>query len=426
MNTNDLAIDQSLLIKAIDQTGVGVVISDPKTKDNPLIYVNKGFEAITTGYTKEEILGKNCRVLQGCHRNQPALDEVRRAIKEEKSCEAELLNFRKNGEEFWNELTITPIFNAEGKLDYFIGIQRDVTVRKKAEETMRLYEKVFLNTLQGVIITDAVANIILVNEAFTDTTGYSSQEVLGKNPNILSSGKHGNPFYSELWKELREKGQWKGEVWNKRKNGEIYPEFLNISEVRDLNGQVINYVAIFADITESKTRELQLAELSIQDALTGIANRRRFDQYLIETWNMLLSSRKPISLILLDVDFFKKYNDTYGHQAGDRCLMEVANIIEEAVDSKVDLAARYGGEEFAVILQSDRNRAKRMAEKIRINIEKMGIPHTCSDVSDVVTVSLGVMTAIPSQNTDISVLISQADQALYKAKEQGRNRVGEY
>ena len=148
---------------------------------------------------------------------------MRKAIEEEKSCEVELLNYKKNGEEFWNEVQLTPIFNNQGQLENYIGIQKDITARKRAEESMRLYEKVFQNTLQGVMITDSSSNIILVNQAFIDTTGYSFEDAQGKNPRFLSSGKQKKSFYLQLWKELREKGQWQGEIWNKRKNGEIYP-----------------------------------------------------------------------------------------------------------------------------------------------------------------------------------------------------------
>ena len=291
---------------------------------------------------------------------------------------------------------------------------------------MRLYEKVFLNTLQGVMITDSLSNIILVNQAFTETTGYTFEDVQGKNPRLLSSGKQPKPFYLQLWKELREKGQWQGEIWNKRKNGEIYPQFLNISAVEDNNDQVTNYVAIFTDITESKNKEKQLSLLSSQDSLTGIANRRTFDQYIHNTWNTLSNIHEPLSLIMLDIDFFKLYNDTYGHYAGDDCLIKVAGTLEESVRS-MDLVARYGGEEFAVVLpQCSLPVAKEIAESIRQNIELKQIKHEQSSTSSVVTVSVGVTTLIPGEEWSVVDLINQADKALYSAKNLGRNRVEVY
>lgn len=416
-------IDLYLLIKAIDQTGIGVVISNPRLEGNPLIYVNKGFEEIT-GYASEDVIGKNCRFLQGDKKDQLGLELLRKAIRERTTCEVEIVNYRKNGEEFWNELQITPLFDADGQLEYFIGIQKDVTIRKKAQETLVLFEKVFQNTMQGVIITDAYSNILLVNEAFTQITGYTLEEAQGKNPNILNSGKQNYTFYSNLWKEILFKGQWEGELWNKRKDGEIYPEFLNISAVRDNDGKVTNYVAIFTDITESKHRENQLAKLSVQDALTGIANRRKFDNFLLEKWLILTDIQEPISLILLDLDFFKLYNDRYGHQEGDYCLMQIAKTIEMSVYNKSYLVARYGGEEFAVVLpQCDAKIAREIAEKIRVDIERAAIPHEDSKIAAHVTTSCGVATMIPKSDLEPATLINQADQALYRAKNNGRNRV---
>lgn len=423
-------INESLLIKAIDSTGAGVAISDPNLADNPLIYVNKGFEVLT-GYSKEEVLGVNCRFLQGSQTEQPALLEIRQALKEKRDCEVEVLNYKKNGEAFWNGLIITPTFDAEGKLAYFIGIQRDITARKKSEETLRLYEKVIENTMQGVMITDASTNIILVNEAFTDLTGYELEDVLGKNPRILGSGKHDDSFYRQLWKQIVEQGHWKGEIWNRKKNGEVFAEFLHISEVKNEQQQVTNYVAIFSDITERvhieeklKISNKTLARLSTQDSLTGIANRRKFDHYLESKWKSLAEVHESISLILLDIDFFKSYNDTYGHQKGDRCLTRVATIIKESVKRSTDLVARYGGEEFAIVLaQCDSKSAMDIAEDIRRNIELQQIQHESSDVANIVTVSVGVATLVPSSQYNLSQLIDHADEALYNAKRQGRNRV---
>ncbi|TSI02259.1 GGDEF domain-containing protein [Lysinibacillus sp. BW-2-10] len=420
---NKLDRDVSLLIKAINQTGVGVVISNPRLPGNPLIYVNKGFEDIT-GYCAEEVIGHNCRFLQGQRTKPEDVKLISRAIREQQPCEVELLNYRKNGELFWNELQITPIFDENNQLEYFIGIQKDVTARKKEQDARILYEKVFNNTLQGVIITDQNSNILLANAAFTKITGYSIEEALGKKPNILSSGKQGTQFYQKLWRDIKEWGQWEGEIWNKRKNGEIYPEFLNISEVRGDDGEITNYVAIFTDITESKNREKRLAQLSMEDPLTGIANRRKFDNYLEEKWFMLTDIQEPISLILIDIDHFKTYNDYYGHQQGDQCLIQIAHIIEESFNEKVCLTARYGGEEFAVILpQYDVQASLELAKRMCSTIKQKGIPHAYSLVEDIVSVSCGVATMIPNKNTNMMELIANADQALYEAKNNGRNQI---
>lgn len=420
---NKYEVDLSLLIKAINQTGVGVVISNPRLEKNPLIYVNKGFEELT-GYCADEIIGHNCRFLQGDKTKQSGIQIIAEAIREQKQCEVEILNYRKNGEAFWNELQITPLFDEQGQIEYFIGIQKDITRKKQEHDARMLFEKVFQNTLQGVMITDKYANILLVNAAFTEITGYTLDEALGRNPNMLSSGKQDETFYDNLWNEIKLKGHWEGEIWNKRKNGEIYPEYLNINEVKDDNGEIINYVAIFNDITHSKNREKQLAKLMMQDALTGIANRRKFDNYLLEKWLMFTDIHEPISLIFIDIDFFKLYNDHYGHPEGDRCLIQIAKVIDESVNHEVSLAARYGGEEFAVILpQYDATDALQLAEKIRINVQKEAIPHSYSTISNMVSISCGVATLTPTKDLEMTELVQYADKALYEAKNTGRNKV---
>ncbi len=413
----------TLLQKAIDQTGVGVVLSNPRLQDNPLIYVNKGFEEVT-GYSADEVIGRNCRFLQGEQTKQEDVQIIREAIRAQRPCEVEILNYKKNGEPFWNELQLTPLFDKQGVLEYFIGIQKDVTVRKQAQEARILYEKVFHNTMQGVMITDQDSNILLVNNAFTKITGYSIQEAIGKKPTMLSSGKQTAPFYQQLWQDIHEKGQWEGELWNKRKNGEIYPEFLNISEVRNKEEKVTNYVAVFTDITESKNREKQLAKMSMRDALTGVGNRREFDRYIQEKWDMLAEIEEPISLILLDIDYFKLYNDYYGHLEGDATLTKVAQQIVKSIDKDTALAIRYGGEEFAVVLpQYHVEAAYEVAERIRLYVEQAAILHKHSPVKETVSISCGVASIIPAKDNDINTLIDYADQALYEAKEKGRNRV---
>lgn len=416
----------SLLEKAIDETGVGVVLTNPRLEDNPIIYVNKGFEEVT-GYSKEEVLGKNCRLLQGPLTRQEDIEAIRLTIMEKRSCEVEILNYKKDGQIFWNELHVTPLFDKDGQLEYFVGIQKDITSKKNTEEIQKLYEKVFHNTLQGVIITDASTNIVHVNDAFTNITGYSAQEAIGKRPAILSSGKQSTKFYEKLWQELNDNGQWEGEIWNRRKNGEIYPEFLNISEVRNHNGEITNYVSIFTDITESKNREKQLATMSMHDALTGIANRRAFDGYLSEKWCLLKEIQEPISLILIDIDYFKCYNDFYGHVKGDQALKITAQQITNSIDGNTALPVRYGGEEFAVVLpQYDLDEACSVANRILQNIKQAAIPHEKSPVKNILSISCGVACIIPNNDNDIQTLIHYADIALYKAKENGRNRVEAY
>lgn len=426
---NDV-FNNDVLFKAIDFTGVGITISYPNINDSRLVYVNREFTK-QTGYSLEDSIGKSCLFLQGAHTNKATILEVSKAIQERKKCNVELLNYKKNGEEFWSELTLTPIFDDHGEVLYFTGIQNDITERKHIEDRLNLYGKVVENTLQGVMITDSDRNIITVNHAFSMITGYSLDEVQGKNPDILSSGKHDAKFYEQLWLELVKIGQWNGEIWNKRKNGTLYPELLNISVVKNDKGEISNYVAVFSDITESKDAESKLREankkleeLTLIDGLTRIANRRHFDAYLNKEWEISKRTSRPISLIMIDIDFFKKYNDSYGHLEGDSCLQNVAKAIKESINREGDLVSRYGGEEFGVILsETGLEGARHVAETIRRNVMNLSIAHKGSDIEKIVTVSIGVASRVPGRDFKKEEIILSADNALYMAKNKGRNRV---
>jgi len=426
---NDV-FNHDLLLKAIDLTGVGVTIISSNPNDNRLVYVNQEFIE-QTGYSLEECLGQNYFFLQGANTNKATIKEVRKAIGEKKKIRVELLIYKKHEEEFWIDLTLTPIFDVNRNVSFFTGVQNNITKQKRTEERVSLYEKVVDNTLQGVMITDSHRNIITVNNAFTMITGYSIDELKGKNPNILSSGKHDAHFFDQLWLELNKIGQWKGEIWNKRKSGAIYPELLNISVVKNDKNEISNYVAIFSDITESKHAESKLKEankkleeLTLIDGLTLIANRRHFDGYLKKEWEISKRSLRSISLIMIDIDFFKKYNDSYGHLEGDSCLKKVAKAIQQSIHREGDLVSRYGGEEFGVILpDTDLEGAKQVAERIRKSVMNLSIAHKGSDIEKIVTISVGVASRIPSKDSKQEEIILSADNALYIAKNAGRNRV---
>ncbi|WP_191090681.1 GGDEF domain-containing protein [Niallia endozanthoxylica] len=299
---------------------------------------------------------------------------------------------------------------------------------------LRLFEKVIDTTNQGVTITDKQGKLLYINGGFTRITGYHSNEVIGGSHRILQSGHHDKVFYRKMWDDLTKTGQWMGEIWNKNREGQVYPELLNISEVQNKHGQTVNYVAVFSDITEMKNTENQLKEanehlqkLSSIDGLTKISNRRTFDTSLEKEWNQALRYRHPISIIMLDIDYFKKFNDTYGHLGGDECLIRVAAALSDTVNRSSDVVARYGGEEFAMILpDTNEQNALHIAEKVRSNIELLNIPHKNSLISDHVTISAGVVTIFPEEQIKLVELLLHADQALYKAKEHGRNRVEIY
>lgn len=301
---------------------------------------------------------------------------------------------------------------------------REVEERKKAEERLKIYAEVFANTTEGIMITDKSGIIQSVNPAFEEITGYSSIEANGKNPRFLQSGKHEEIFYKSMWDFLNEIGAWRGEIWNKRKNGEIYPQEMTINAIKNEEGKTTQYACIFSDITKRKETEEVLRKLSSLDGLTGLANRRTFDNTLNDEWHRALRTKNHFSLIMVDIDFFKKFNDQYGHQAGDKCLKDVARKMKDAVKRPGDLVARYGGEEFVVVLpMTDKKNAFTIAEHMRKDVESLKIPHELSKPGKFITISLGVATVTPKFEYSQSELLEEADKALYMAKREGRNKV---
>jgi PAS domain S-box-containing protein len=214
-----------------------------------------------------------------------------------------------------------------------------------------LLEKVFKSSYSGVMITDASRQIIEINPAFTRITGYSSEEVYGKNPHLLASGRHDHEFYREMWTEIESDGHWEGEIWNRRKNGEVYPGWLNINPVRDQNDTLLYYFGMFSDITERKKAEAQIHQLAFYDPLTELPNRRLLIERLQQAFSVGVRSGQHGAVLFLDLDNFKTLNDTKGHDIGDRLLAEVAKRLNTCVRDG-DTVARLGGDEFVVVLES--------------------------------------------------------------------------
>lgn len=294
-------------------------------------------------------------------------------------------------------------------------------VMAKAHELIqeqRLSRIVFDNSLESITITDAQSRIRMVNRAFSDTTGYSAEEVIGKTPAILKSGKQGPEFYQALWASLNERGEWRGEIWNKRKNGSLYPEWLNISAVRNPRGEVEYYVAIFTDITERKEHEARITFQAFHDALTGLPNRilfrDRLDQALAQA-----KRRKYLTpaVMFLDLDRFKLINDTLGHDAGDVLLREVASRLRACVRES-DTVARFGGDEFTVLLPeiTQASDAHAVAEKI---LEAMKASVLLAGQPTVITTSIGI-SLYGKDGTDAETLMKHADAAMYHVKGSGR------
>ncbi len=305
-------VNIELLMAAVMDSRDGITISDFSLPDNPLIFVNPAFERMT-GYSSDEVVGKNCRYLQREDKNQRPLETIREAIKNKQACLAKLRNYRKDGSMFWNELSISPIFGPDGQATHFLGIQKDVTSE------------------------------VLLNE------------------------------------KIRQ------------------------------------------DYEGLRTSHIKLEEMVNIDPLSGIHNRRYLDQQLEILWKIASRLEQKITILMIDIDHFKQFNDTYGHPAGDKVITEVAQTLETSFLKSTDFVARYGGEEFMIItLNEDTDKTQEYAKEIVNRVQKLRIPHNKSTFGHV-TVSIGFSSCKPNPKISSQDLVNQADQAMYEAKSKGRN-----
>ena len=283
--------------------------------------------------------------------------------------------------------------------------------------SLNLMAKVFTNSSESILITDARNKIVTVNASFTKLTGYTVQEVLGKDPKILSSGKTSNEVYQQMWKSLTEQNAWEGELWDRRKNGEIYPKWLSISVIRDQSGRVTNYIGSFNDISERKASEERFLRLAYHDALTNLPNRLNLHERLEQIIFQSKRNHKKFALLLIDLDRFKAINDTLGHHVGDLLLIEVARRLTMSV-RETDTVARLGGDEFVVVLTEIEypTDAADVADKI---VQLISSPYLISGNDLRTSPSIGIC-IYPDDAHEIGMLLKSGDVAMYHAKAKGR------
>ncbi|MFH1495662.1 MAG: EAL domain-containing protein [Pseudomonadota bacterium] len=310
-----------------------------------------------------------------------------------------------------------------GKVTRLSGTLQDITQRKQAEVKLRQAAAVFENTTEGVMITDANGRIIAVNRAFTEITGYGEEEAAGLTGAALKSGRHDKQFYASMWGAIRENGRWQGEIWNRRKSGDIFPEWLNISVVKDERGRITHYVGVFSDISAMKESESRLDHLAHHDPLTGLPNRLLLNARMEHALARAHRSNTLLAVLFLDLDRFKNINDTLGHPIGDLLLQEVAHRLNGCIREE-DTVSRLGGDEFTILLEdlADSRFASTVAEKILDSLADKFMLHGHEIF---VTCSVGI-SIFPADGSDITTLLKNADSALYRAKEQGRNNYQYY
>jgi diguanylate cyclase (GGDEF)-like protein/PAS domain S-box-containing protein len=304
-----------------------------------------------------------------------------------------------------------------------LGWFYDISERKRAEEALQLAASVYENSSEAMEVVDADNRIVDINPAFSQMTGYSREEAIGQRANILRSGHHDGDFYQDMWQALHQTGRWQGEIWDRRKDGELFPVWLTINTLYDAADQVYRRIALFSDISKRKQSEELIWKQANFDALTELPNRRMFRERLEHETRQILRSGRKLALLLIDLDRFKEINDTLGHHEGDVLLIEAARRISECVRES-DTVARLGGDEFTVIVSplTGTEPVDMIAEKI---LNRLAQPFLLGDEMNkeqaYVSASLGI-TFFPDDTGEVEQLLKNADQAMYAAKNAGRNR----
>ena len=321
----------------------------------------------------------------------------------------------------WFELSVsakTLAPSSDGAPQRFIALARNITARKEAENQHLLATQFFMGSNEGFVITDAEQRVIQVNPAFTTITGYTAEEMLGQKPSMLSSGAHNAEFYASMWDEIENRGHWQGEIWNQRRNGDTYPEWLSISRVQNSLGETTNYIAIFSDISRRREQEARIRHLAYYDPLTGLANRTLLRDRVGHDLSMARRHKSPLSLLFIDLDHFKHINDSLGHQTGDELLKQVARRISSMVREQ-DTVSRLGGDEFVAVLpDTGAAGASYLANQL---LDHLSSPYAVDRQELTVTPSIGIA-LFPNDGEDFDSLYRCADTAMYRAKQEGRSR----
>lgn len=319
-----------------------------------------------------------------------------------------------------------PVELGQLKIRLSIAEQGVISLQQKnAAETTLKTAAVTFETHEGIIVTDENVNIVRVNQAFSDITGYQTEEILGQNPSFLKSGRHNKTFYAKMWETLLQTGEWSGEIWDKRKDGEIYPCWSTITTVKDDQQKITNYVAIFSDITERKQTEVAIHSLAFYDALTALPNRRLFHDRLSSALHVSARRKDYGAVLFIDLDKFKLLNDTLGHDYGDMLLVDVGARLKSSV-RVMDTVARYGGDEFVVLIESVSKEKDDAIRKVALVAEKirtmLATTYKFKEHEYHTSPSIGV-SVYHGVNVPVADLIEQADRAMYEVKKSGRNAV---
>lgn len=402
--------------RAITESAFDAIITSDHAGN--IVGWNHGAETLF-GYTESEAMGQALTQLMPVRYREGHLAGMNRirggGAHRVIGKKIELHGLRRDASEFELELTIAKWEGHEGL--NFTAIISDITERKAHQTQIKLAAQVFAQSREGIVVTDAQRNIILVNEAYTRITGYSEAEVLGKNPRVMSSGRQGPEFYRAMWALIDKEGHWAGEIWNQHKNGTVYAEWLEISVLRDAKGQVTHYAGTFSDLSASKAAENRIQWLSHFDALTGLPNRALLADRATLALSMAQRASEPLTMMLVGFDHFNSVNDALGHQLGDALLLEMSKRLSRALREQ-DTVARPGGKEFVLVLPgTSSGGAAHLAAEL---LWKLAEPYDLGDQETTLTASIGIAT-YPDNGGNFNTLFKAAVIALHRAQALGRD-----
>lgn len=388
------------------------------TRDGVFLDVNAAY-CNMVGYSREELLSMRIGDLE-VNESPEQLEQHIQQVMTSGQDHFETRHRHKDGHLIDIELSVSYSTVRDGTFFVFL---RDITKRKHRENELRMAAAVFDSSSTAIMISDENNRIIKVNPAFTTITGYLPEEVIGQNPNILSSGLQNIKFYQDMWSCLNTSGIWHGELWNRHKDGQVYAEHLTINAISNKDGSIYRHIAVFSDITEKKQAEDLVWHQANYDSITHLPNRRLFMDRLKQEIGKSRRNHLPMALFFIDLDRFKEVNDTYGHDVGDKLLAEAAQRMHACVRDS-DTVARLAGDEFTVILpeMDCQDRIGHIAGQM---LEKLSQPFLIQDFSLQISGSIGIA-LYPEQSTDLNDLLNKADIAMYAAKRQGRNQYSLY
>lgn len=417
-----LSESEALFHNLASNSPTGVFRTDEKGK---LTYYNDIWRSITAASIQELVDGIAFPASIHEEDSKSVLATFKKCLSDRASFDIEFRFEHADKTLIWVKCQAQPSLNAKGIFNGFVGTLTDVTELKQVQDSLYMSGLVIKNTREAILVTDSDINVVMINKAFTEIEGYTPEDILGKNPRILNSGKHNNEYFEAMFSALKDTGEFQSEIWNKRKNGEIHPGILSITAVKNAKQKVTHYVSVFTDITNLKHTEERLAYLANHDTLTGLPNRMMLTAHISHAIEGAKRNDKKIALLLLDLDRFKNVNDSFGHIAGDDLLTQLAYKLKTKLRGN-DMIARLGGDEFVILLE-DISQPEYAAKVAKNVIEIINEPWELNQQNAVVSVGTSIGISIyPDHGDNAQDLLKHADAAMYQAKNSGRGTVRYY